>query len=336
MQKFCVALLSLLLFCVVPSVSLASGSQIYWGARIDGDVYVVGQADAPYSKTTWETFTAHTKKAPSIIQFGMQPPWKSSFSKSPLELTRGLGAIPLVEMGSTGATLGEVAAGKKDTAIATWADAAKGYGHPFFLRFDWGMNVKELPWGVEAAQSPSAFVAAWRHIHDIFVQRGAANVTWVWSPTAVSPGSTAMSLLYPGTGYVDWIGINGFNYGANPIEPKVWASFSEIFTPTYSQLLAIDPTKPMMIAEFASTEIGGSKAQWIKDAFSSKLETNFPQVEAVSWFNWNIPGWNGRWDWPIESSSTAQAAFAEKIGSNYYAGNVFAGLSGLSPVTPLP
>jgi len=32
--------------------------------------------------------------------------------------------------------------------------------------------------------SPANFIAAWRHIHDIFVARGATNVEFVWCPSA--------------------------------------------------------------------------------------------------------------------------------------------------------
>lgn len=328
--------LLLVLASLTIGVSAGSASQIYWGAQIDGDVYSANQADAPYSEATWKTFSAHAGKAPSIIKFLMPPPWVQNFSKSPLESTRALGAIPLVDMASQGASLAELAAGSKDASIANWANAAKGYGRPFFLRFDWNMNSSEFLWGKEAFQSPGTFVAAWRHLHDIFVQQGATNVTWVWSPTVLFPGSTSLSQLYPGNTYVDWTGVDGLNYGTNPIGPKTWGTFSQIFSSTYTKLLEIAPTKPIMVGEVASTEIGGSKAQWIKDAFGSNMEVFFPRIEAVSWFNWNIATGKGRWDWPIESSASAQAAFAERIASNYYAGNVFGSLTGLAPVQPLP
>jgi beta-mannanase len=30
------------------------------------------------------------------------------------------------------------------------------------------------------AHSPEDYVAAWRHLHDLFAKRGADNVRWVW------------------------------------------------------------------------------------------------------------------------------------------------------------
>ncbi len=38
--------------------------------------------------------------------------------------------------------------------------------------------------GVNGDQ-PGEFVAAWRHVHDIFTSVGATNATWVWCPYTV-------------------------------------------------------------------------------------------------------------------------------------------------------
>jgi mannan endo-1,4-beta-mannosidase len=66
---------------------------------------------------------------------------------------------------------------------------------------------------------PAAFVAAWRHVHDLFVQNGATNVVWVWCPNATDvPNATSApwnhwTNYYPGDTYVDWVGIDGYNWG---------------------------------------------------------------------------------------------------------------------------
>ena len=70
----------------------------------------------------------------------------------------------------------------------------------------------------------------------------------------------------------------------------------------------------MMIAEVASSEIGGSKATWITDALQTQLPHNFPRVKAFVWSNRNDAGT----DWVIESSPSAQGAFARSINSGYF------------------
>jgi len=109
-----------------------------------------------------------------------------------------------------------------------------------------------------------------------------------------------------------------------------------LFGATYGSLQNLAPEKPVMIGEVASTEIGGSKATWIADGFATRLPVRFPQVKAVSWFNWNIPTGEGHMDWPIESSASAQAAFANVISSPYFAGNSFGSLPSLTKIQPLP
>jgi hypothetical protein len=94
-----------------------------------------------------------------------------------------------------------------------------------------------------------------------------------------------------------------------------------------------------MIAETASSENGGSKAAWITDMLTTQLPANFPNVKAFIWFDWNAG--DPALSWPIESSATAQSAFAAGIASSYYATNEFGALAtspipALNPAPPPP
>jgi len=308
---------------------------VYWGARMDGEVYG-SSGDAPWSSETWNTFESHAGRAASLVHFGQPPPWSQAFTSQPIELSRARGAIPLMDMGSDGASLAEIASGARDSYLTAWAKAVRSYGKPFFLRWDWEMNGTWFRWGEEAAASPSQFRSAWRHFHDVVEAQGATNVTWVWCPNAKFKGSTSLSALYPGAEYVDWTCIDGYNYGKNPIKPATWRTFGAVFGGTYKTLQNLAPEKPVMIGETASTEIGGSKAKWIADGYATRLPVRFPQIKAVSWFNWNITVGESRWDWPIESSESTQAAFANVISSPYFAANNFGSLPSLTKIQPLP
>ena len=65
--------------------------------------------------------------------------------------------------------LSDVIAGTYDGYIRDFAEGARDWGHPFFLRFNFEMNGDWFPWseGVNGNQS-GEYVAAWRHVHDIF------------------------------------------------------------------------------------------------------------------------------------------------------------------------
>src|SRR6185295_1418734 len=60
---------------------------VYWGARMDGEVYG-STGDAPWSSSAWNTFEAHAGRAASIVHFGQPAPWNQPFTAQPLELTR--------------------------------------------------------------------------------------------------------------------------------------------------------------------------------------------------------------------------------------------------------
>jgi Glycosyl hydrolase family 26 len=326
------------------------GASVYWGAWIDGETYGDPHGDAPWDGRTWNRFERHASKRVSIIHFGVPTPWARPFWRLPLTLARQRGAIPLVDMDTVDpargsgrvATLRQIARGRWDRPWKRWAEAAARYGHPFFLRLDWEMNGLWFPWAREARAAPGVFVAAWRRLHRIAARQGAGNVTWVWCPNAVFDGSTPLSDLYPGDDVVDWTCMDGYNKGRHPLEPTGWESFGELFGETYGELLALAPGKPIMIGETGSTEVGdggvdpSAKAAWITDAMTVQLPLNFPQVKAVTWFNWNIEEGDGqRWDWPIESSEAVRRAFAAAIASRYYAQGRFGHLRRHATIRPI-
>jgi hypothetical protein len=227
--------------------------------------------------------------------------------------------------------LSDVIAGAHDTYIRQFATAAKNWGKPFFLRFNWEMNGGWFNWseGVNGNQK-GEFVAAWRHVHDIFTEVGATNATWVWCPN-VDPENQMQSLapLYPGDAYVDWTGLDGYNWGTNPARPDKWRSFDSLYKSTYTKITdTIAPTKPMIVSEIGSTEYGGSKAAWIKDMLT-EIPASYPKIRGLLYFEKYDDGM----DWPLATSSGAASAFASGIANQAYAANTFGSLAG-GPVRP--
>lgn len=321
---------------------------IYWGAWISGDTYDKN-SNPPWNTTAIDIFEQNAGKNVSILHWG-QSWWHCNgvceyqlfdLQKGEYDAVRRRGTIPLVDWASYDYaapdlvyqpqfSLSTIIAGQHDEYIRQWAAQAKAWGHPFFLRFNWEMNGDWFPWSERVnGNRPGEYVQAWRHVHDIFQEVGADNVTWVWCPNVVGPETIPLDTLYPGDDYVDWVCMDGYNTGEHPSRSGRWQTFEELFTKTYYALQVLAPTKPIMIAEFASTEVGGSKADWIKDALTRAVPEVFPKIQAVVWFNWNVRGI----DWAIESSADAQKAFAESIASRYYAKNRFSQLE-ISPIPP--
>lgn len=126
---------------------------------------------------------------------------------------------------------------------------------------------------------------------------------WVWAPNNTdSEGAPTAIEYYPGSDYVDWTGIDGYNWGTSD-DDFDWQSFTSVFRDTYRVLHELG--KPIIIGETASDEVGGDKAEWIRDIIPT-LETTFPDIEAVVWFDVEKER-----DWRIRSSSRAVAAFRQ-------------------------
>lgn len=156
---------------------------------------------------------------------------------------------------------------------------------PFYLLFAWEMNNKDVPWSIEYTRSnPEDFVTAWRHIHDIFEKENANNIIWVFCPNTKDNTSISYNKVYPGDRYVDWLGLDGYNWGTT--QPwSYWSSFSGVFTSSYRQLVSLAPNKPIIIAEVNTTDQGGDKAAWYQDMFEKEIPYDFPHIKAVVIYN---------------------------------------------------
>jgi hypothetical protein len=322
---------------VRPARASSEAQPLYWGATIGS--HLTG-TEAPWDMGAVSRFEGEAQKPASLIQF-FQPFADCSASPcsfyglptTPLEDIRSHGAIPVLSWSSQSIPSGldepefqlsDLIEGHFDSYIAKFAEEAREWGHPFFLRFNWEMNGNWFPWaeGVNG-NAAGQYVAAWRHVHDIFAAVGASNATWVWCPYVDPGGSmTSLSSLYPGDAYVDWTCLDGYNWGTNPAAPKGWRSFDQLFAASYGEIAErLAPSKPMMIGEVGSSEVGGSKAAWIEDMLA-RLPTDYPRVRAMLWFD----KFDSGMDWPIETSPAATAAFASGIRSGLYVGNSYAGL----------
>jgi len=350
----CLIVVSLLL-CGVLGLQSASArpdrrdparGHVYWGAYVGGKQY--DGTDAPWDMDSADRFEAHAGKRMSLLEWGQDWYECSSscglrgFRAGLMSKARARGYLPVLSWGSyreaTGPDqpqfrLSEIIQGRYDSFIRRWARGAKRWGHPFFLRFDWEMNTNSVPYSEHRnGNGRGEFVRMWRHVHRIFTQVGARNVTWVWCPNVEYDGSVQpLASLYPGSRYVDWTCLDGYNFGTNPNHPATWTSFARVFGPTYTLLTRkIAPSKPLMIGETSSTESGGSKAAWIGNAFGRQIPVALPRIDAVVWFNKN----QHALDWPIESSPSATEAMRDAVASPVYATNRFRHAR-LEPIRPL-
>lgn len=260
---------------------------------------------------------------PAIVMWFEGWAGSGEFDPADLDAVASRGMMPLVtwEPWRPGAgprqpaySLQAIASGRHDAYVRRWARGAAAWDKPFYLRFAHEMNGDWYPWGAGVnGNSPAEYVEAWRHVRDIFRQEGANKVRWVWTVDATRPFDRA---LYPGDAHVEWVALDGYNFGSLQPWRSEWTEFEEIFGPAYEDLAATTD-KPMMITETASAETGGDKGSWIRQAFQEDVPERFPKVQAVIWFH----NFKER-DWRIDSSPGSLAAYKQAVASPTYGGKL--------------
>ena len=206
--------------------------------------------------------------------------------------------------------LKEIAEGKFDVYIDKWAEAAAQFGAPFYLRLGHEMNDPyRYPWGPQNNR-PEDFIAAWRHVHDRFKEKGATSVIWLWSPHSAY---MTYPQFYPGHEYVDWIGVTSINYGTVATWSQWW-TFDDIFGKFYDSVSLYE--KPMIVTEFGSLAVGGDRAKWFKDALTS-LPDKYPAVKALVFYHATKDNTTSYklLDWSFEDEPKVSSAIRESIRS---------------------
>lgn len=218
------------------------------------------------------------------------------------------GSIPLISLMPIDETrpdvniLTEIVDGQWDDYLTTWAKGLKSWFAQFpqarfqfvYLRFGHEFNGDWYSY----ANHPIEFVAAWQHIHDLFDTFRFFDIQWVWTANHLSFDEyNDITLYYPGDEYVDWTGIDGYNWG-DYFPFSSWRQFEYIFAPTYRTLIEFFPTKPIMINQFSSVspadrsplfpprpvDVSQDRREWFRSALSM-IREEFPAIRAVSFFN---------------------------------------------------
>ena len=229
--------------------------------------------------------------------------WADDWTGGATKADFAAGRIPLVNWEPAGIDFKMIVNGSLDPTIKARAAGAKALKEKFFLDFAAEMNGDEAWSGNDA----KLYVDAYRHIHDLFVAAGATNVVWAWCPNVTDTDGTNAATLsyYPGDDYVDWTGVDGYNWGGGE-----WQTFSEVFKDIYPLLAG--KKKPILIGEMASSETAGNKSAWI-NAMIPSLKSDFPLIKGVIWFDVNKER-----DWRISSSVATESAFRAMAADPYF------------------
>jgi mannan endo-1,4-beta-mannosidase len=214
-------------------VNLPPSSGSYLGVFTDG---------VPESYAGVTAFAKAAGTHPDVVMYysGWFVPFPTRFATT----AANGGAVPLVQMDPDNVSVAGIAAGRYDAYLSAYAEAIRNYRHPVILSFGHEMNGTWYSWGYRHT-SPAVFVAAWRHIVNLFRALDAHNVTWLWTVNVINNAHGGNipkpDQWWPGSSYVTWVGIDGYY-----LKPT-W-SFAPLFGPTISAVRQLT-SDPILIAE---------------------------------------------------------------------------------------
>jgi beta-mannanase len=282
----------------------------------------VAMDGAPFDMQPLNAYSQLLGRAPSIMMWYRQ--WNEPLlagSEVTDVLNRGMTPIitwepfdPNAANASTDPnySLSAILSGKYDAYIEGAAQQAAAVGRPMLINFAPEMNGDWESWGPAVnGNTASQYVAVWRHVVGIFRAAGATNVGWIWDPNALWNSATTYRAYYPGDAWVDWVGMDGYNFGTTTSDG--WLSPLQIFSGSYASLRALTH-KPIIIEETASAEAGGSKSAWIT-SLETEIPKDLPAVRALVWFNRDKET-----DWRVNSSSAALKSFQHLVASRAWSG----------------
>jgi mannan endo-1,4-beta-mannosidase len=273
------------------------GSFIHHPVRIKlpahPDSYLGAYADGvPGRYASIESFGT-TRPNIALYYSGWGEPFQASFATQ----AANHNAVPLVQVEPGGISLAAIAAGGYDSYLETFATAVASYGartgRGVIIGFAHEPNGTWYPWGRKHV-SPVTWVAAWRHIVDVFRQQGADDVTWLWTVNIIDTrgGIPSPGPWWPGRSYVTWVGIDGYYY-----KPS-W-TFASLFGPTIKAVRALT-LDPILISETAAAPAAGQPA---------KIANLFAGIHAYGLLGFVWFDANRKRDWRL-SSPAAIGAFA--------------------------
>lgn len=247
---------------------------------------------------------------PNMVEYFVN--WTKRFDPKAVSAAYRQGALPVITWepwaGSKGGakqpaySLASVADGKHDAYITAFARGVKANKWPVALRFGHEMNGHWYPWAERnGVNKPGEFVAAWKHVHDVFTKLGVTNVIWIWSPNVLRGADPVrLQSLYPGDAYVDWVGLSGYDVTET--------TAAQVLDPTRTVIRTFT-AKPLLLTE-TGAQPGRQKAAWTATLFP--WVKAHPDVVGFIWFEYTKAQGGGT-TWSFAADPATRAAFRKGV-----------------------
>jgi len=274
-------------------VSLASSPTVPVARRIVG-VY------EPYDPGSyWQVsdFAQDIGAQPRLVVYYSK--WGQAFQRGFARQVHLHGGKPLVQMDPRQVSISGIAAGQQNAYLNTFAAQVREYKYPVVISFGQEMNGSWYPWGAGHVR-PTVFVAAWKHIVNLFEADKVRNVTWLWDVNCRVAGTFPIQAWWPGKRYVTWVGIDGYYAYKSD-------TFYKLFHSTISEARKLTD-RPILIGETAAGPIA-DKMTKIPDLFRGIR--HFKLLGFV-WFDQAQKGQPYAQDWRLEGNLPALRLFGRE------------------------
>ena len=261
------------------------------------------------SKYNIEAFNNLTNTQSKIIHTFVNTNQNFSVISKLMNYVHNQGAINMITIEPNGWTTVDINNGMLDSYFTEMASNMKSWqnGSEIWIRFMDEMNGNWYSWGIGDSNinTNQTYINAYRRVVNIFRNAGAMNVKWIYCVNAENVGINASyTMAYPGNEYVDYVAIDGYNYGTSQ-SWSTWKWFRQVFDKAYYTINRYN--KPLIISEWGSSEQGGDKSVWIKEAYKQIKSGVYANLKAVVWFNENKET-----NWLIESSAKSSEAYKNR------------------------
>lgn len=245
-----------------------------------------------------QAFRQATGATVSMVEF--YNPFPQPFQEWEADQAVAAGTVPLIQLNPRHVSLAAMAAGSYDAQIRQYADAVKAFRCQVVLSFGHEMNGWWYRWGLPDTK-PATFIAAWRHIYDVFAAQHVSNVIWSWDPSHLdkkfkTKSASPASEWYPGNRYVNWVGLDGYLRSGQ--------TFREIFAQQLRNIRSVS-NRPVYLAE-TGVAGGPGQGQQIAQLFASLRGY---RLFGLVWFDLNR-----KQPWRLEGRPAGLAAYRKAVG----------------------
>jgi mannan endo-1,4-beta-mannosidase len=203
---------------------------------------------------------------------------------------------PAVQIEPFGVSMAAIADGRYDSYLDQYAGQVRAFGHAVIIGFAHEPNGSWYPWGAGSV-SPDVWVAAWRHVVNVFRAQGADNVIWLWTVNSQGPEGAMADAWWPGDGYVTWVGVDGYYTAPGD-------TFKRVFGAVLSEVQGLG--KPVIISETAVGPGTGNQVSGIDNLFAGLRAS---KLLGLIWFDKAQDSGQYKQDWRLEGSSALVSAF---------------------------